>query len=119
AGYGTTGNANIGQYKYGSAINGVASGLGEAFLFGNLNNNPLTWETALQKNLGIDFGFLNDRITGSVELYKKNIEEFLIPKAPARVPRRWRSGIFHQRRSPVALAQCRSDREHRRRVQYQ
>lgn len=80
AGYGETGNANIGQYKYGSAINGVASGLGEAFLFANLSNTPLTWETALQKNLGIDFGFLNDRITGSAEVYKKTSKNFLFQK---------------------------------------
>jgi TonB-linked SusC/RagA family outer membrane protein len=77
AGYGTTGQANIGQYKYGSAINGVASGLGEAFLFANLPNPNLKWETALQENLGLDFGFLNDRIDGSIEVYKKTSKNFL------------------------------------------
>lgn len=77
AGYGTVGNANIGQYKYGSAINGVASGLGEAFLFANLPNPNLTWETAIQENVGIDFGLLNNRIDGSVEVYKKTSKNFL------------------------------------------
>ena len=76
-GYGTVGNANIGQYKYGSAINGVASGLGEAFLFANLPNPNLTWETALQKNIGLDFGLLDNRIEGSAEVYKKNSKHFL------------------------------------------
>ena len=77
AGYGTTGNANIGQYKYGAAINGVASGLGEAFVYANLNNPNLTWETGLQQNLGVDFGFLNNRIEGSAEVYKKTSDHFL------------------------------------------
>lgn len=77
AGYGTVGNANIGQYKYGSAINGVASGLGEAFLFANLSNPNLTWETAIQQNLGLDWGLFNNRIEGSVEVYKKTSKNFL------------------------------------------
>jgi TonB-linked SusC/RagA family outer membrane protein len=76
-GYGEVGNANIGQYKYGSAINGVASGLGEAFLFANLPNPNLTWETALQEDAGIDFGLLNNRIEGSVDVYKKTSKNFL------------------------------------------
>jgi TonB-linked SusC/RagA family outer membrane protein len=76
-GYGTVGNANIGQYKYGSAINGVASGLGEAFLFANLPNPNLTWETALQEDAGLDFGLLNNRIEASVDVYKKTSKNFL------------------------------------------
>lgn len=76
-GYGSVGNANIGQYKYGSAINGVASGLGEAFLFANLPNPNLTWETALQQDAGVDFGLLNSRIEGSVDVYKKTSKNFL------------------------------------------
>ena len=76
-GYGEVGNANIGQYKYGSAINGVASGLGEAFLFANLPNPNLTWETALQEDAGVDFGLLNNRIQGSVDVYKKTSKNFL------------------------------------------
>jgi len=77
AGYGTVGNAAIGQYRYGSAINGVATGLGEAFLFANLPNPNLTWETAIQSNLGIDWGLFNNRIEGSVEVYKKTSKKFL------------------------------------------
>ncbi len=76
-GYGEVGNASIGQYKYGSAINGVASGLGEAFLFANLPNPNLTWETALQEDAGVDFGLLNNRIEGSVDVYKKTSKNFL------------------------------------------
>src|SRR6202012_2493421 len=58
-------------------INGVASGLGEAFLFANLPNPNLTWETAIQENLGVDFGLINNRIEGSVEVYKKRSKNFL------------------------------------------
>jgi TonB-linked SusC/RagA family outer membrane protein len=76
-GYGTVGNANIGQYKYGSAIAAAATGLGTAFLFSNLNNPNLTWETAIQQNAGLDFSLLNNRIDGSFDVYKKTSKNFL------------------------------------------
>jgi hypothetical protein len=31
-----------------------------------------TWETTDQWNIGLDFGFLKNRINGSVELYLQN-----------------------------------------------
>jgi TonB-linked SusC/RagA family outer membrane protein len=76
-GYGTVGNANIGQYLYGSAIAAAATGLGTAFLFSNLNNPNLTWETAIQQNAGLDFSLLNSRIDASFDLYKKTSNHFL------------------------------------------
>jgi TonB-linked SusC/RagA family outer membrane protein len=75
--YGTVGNANIGQYKYGSAIQPAATGLGTAFLFYNLSNPDLTWETAIQQNIGLDFSILNSRIDASVDVYKKTSKNFL------------------------------------------
>jgi TonB-linked SusC/RagA family outer membrane protein len=76
-GYGTVGNANIGQYKYGSAIQPAATGLGTAFLFYNLSNPNLTWETVIQKNIGVDFTILNNRVDGTFDVYKKNSKNFL------------------------------------------
>ena len=76
-GYGTVGNANIGQYKYGSAIQPAATGLGTAFLFYNLSNPNLTWETVIQKNIGLDFSILNNRVDGSFDVYKKTSNNFL------------------------------------------
>lgn len=76
-GYGTVGNASIGQYKYGSAIAAAATGLGTAFLFSNLNNPNLTWETAIQQNAGLDFSLLHNRIDGSFDIYKKTSKNFL------------------------------------------
>ena len=77
AGYGSVGNANIGQYKYGSAIAAAATGLGTAFLFSNLSNPNLTWETALQQNIGVDFSMLKNRIDGSFDYFKKSSKHFL------------------------------------------
>ena len=77
-GYGTTGNSNTGgQYKYGSAINPVVTGLGTGFSFFNFSNPNLTWETAIQKNIGLDFSLLNNRINASIDVYDKTSKNFL------------------------------------------
>jgi TonB-linked SusC/RagA family outer membrane protein len=77
-GYGTVGNSNTnGGYKYGSAINPVVTGLGTGFSFYNFSNFPLTWETAIQKNLGVDFSLLNNRIDASFDIYDKTSKHFL------------------------------------------
>lgn len=77
-GYGTTGNSNTGGgYKYGSAIQPVVTGLGTAFSVYNFSNPDLTWETAIQKNLGIDFALLHGRIEASFDVYDKTSKNFL------------------------------------------
>jgi TonB-linked SusC/RagA family outer membrane protein len=76
-GYGTTGNSNIKQYSYGSAIAPINTGLGTGFVFENFPNPDLTWETAIQKNIGLDFGLFNDRIVGSIDAYDKTSKNFL------------------------------------------
>lgn len=40
-------------------------------------DNSLHWETSKEGNIGLDFGFLRDRITGSIDIYQKNSEELL------------------------------------------
>ncbi|HVZ95961.1 MAG TPA: SusC/RagA family TonB-linked outer membrane protein, partial [Chitinophagaceae bacterium] len=76
-GYGTTGNSNIPQYSYGSAIDPVVTGVGTGFRVANFSNPDLTWETAIQQNIGLDFSIINDRINGSFDVYKKTSKNFL------------------------------------------
>lgn len=76
-GYGTTGNSNIPGYRYGSAITPVSTGFGTGFIVGNIANPNLTWETAIQKNAGIDFSLFNNRIVGSFDVYQKTSKNFL------------------------------------------
>lgn len=40
-------------------------------------NPDLKWETTKSWNFGIDFGFLNNRITGTVDYYKRKTEDLL------------------------------------------
>jgi TonB-linked SusC/RagA family outer membrane protein len=76
-GYGTTGNSNIPGYRYGSAINPVVTGLGTGFSFFNFSNPKLTWETAIQKNAGLDFRLFNRRINETFDVYVKTSKNFL------------------------------------------
>lgn len=42
------------------------------------NPNPkLKWEKSKEWNFGLDFGFLKDRITGSIDVYNKKTEDML------------------------------------------
>lgn len=40
-------------------------------------NKELTWESTLQYNLGVDMGFLNNRITFNVDFYQKQTKDLL------------------------------------------
>jgi TonB-dependent starch-binding outer membrane protein SusC len=53
---------------------GVVSGLAEQ----ELSNPNLRWESSEQKNIGLDFGFLNNRLVGSVDLFTKNNTRMLL-----------------------------------------
>ena len=44
-------------------------------------NPNLKWETTTTTNFGLDFGFFNNRVTGSVELYQQRTNDLLLPDA--------------------------------------
>lgn len=81
-GYGVTGNQNIPAYQaydtyeiVQTVINGE---LVTAGVLGQLPNQNLKWETTASYNLGVDFGFLNNRINGSVDVYVKKTKDLLL-----------------------------------------
>ncbi|WP_239058205.1 TonB-dependent receptor [Bacteroides sp. 214] len=45
---------------------------------GLLANQDLKWETTISRNLGIDFGILDNRINGSIELYWNTTKDLLM-----------------------------------------
>ncbi|HWV69224.1 SusC/RagA family TonB-linked outer membrane protein [Chitinophaga sp.] len=50
---------------------------GQALSILTLSNPDLTWESTKTYNIGIDFGFLRNRLSGSIDLYKKNTDNLL------------------------------------------
>ena len=41
-------------------------------------NNKLKWETTVTRDLGIDFGFFNERLTGTVDLYWNTTKDLIL-----------------------------------------
>lgn len=82
--WGNTGNTAIDpystqgaflKYPYVFGINEV-SAIG--YLPNELSNPDLGWERTEEYNLGIDFGFLKNRIEGSLDLYRRNTYDLLM-----------------------------------------
>lgn len=80
--YGQTGNSNIGNnaFEYYTAAwkeyvfgNAVSTGTGKS----QLGNPNLKWETVTEFNLGVDFGFFDQRFSGSFEYFSKEIKDLL------------------------------------------
>ena len=44
-------------------------------------NNKLKWETTVTRDLGLDFGFFNERLTGTVDLYWNSTKDLILKYA--------------------------------------
>ena len=77
-GWGQTGNSNIGGYAWGSSISPMDSALGAGYRPANIANTAIQWETQVQWNVGLDFGFFKDRLNLIVDIYKKISENMLM-----------------------------------------
>lgn len=91
AGYGQTGNQHIGSYTFADklSVNGVYNFGSQRGFESNLVNliypyllsNPsIRWEAVEQYNVGVDIGFLQNRIVANIDFYKKNTIDMLTKK---------------------------------------
>ena len=86
--YGTAGNNRIGSAMFETTYKAYSSS--KYYGAGNqqnphytLNNaqlaNPdLKWETTITRNIGLDFGFFNERLTGSLDFYSNSVKDLLV-----------------------------------------
>ncbi|WP_300727003.1 TonB-dependent receptor [uncultured Bacteroides sp.] len=86
--YGTAGNNRIGSAMFETTYKAYSSS--KYYGAGNeqnphytLNNaqlaNPdLKWETTITRNVGLDFGFFNERLSGSIDYYWNSVKDLLI-----------------------------------------
>ena len=82
AGYGITGTEPSDPYKSLSLINfntyALNNGQWQQTVDPSINPNPdLRWEKKEEINIGLDFGFLKDRISGSFDVYKRTTKDLL------------------------------------------
>ena len=82
--YGALGNNSVGNYDYQS----LYTTSGNNYVLGNLmvpglalaaiSNANLTWESTKVFNVGLDFGFFNNHLTGTIDFFNKKTTGILI-----------------------------------------
>ena len=77
ASWGKTGNAEIGDFASRDLWNATSYKQLPAIEPTQPANANLTWEKSTQADLGIDFGFFNNRISGEIDYYDKKTEGLL------------------------------------------
>ena len=80
-GYGVTGQQEITDYlyitNYSLGNNTTSQYMGSYLLKPDGYSPDLKWEQTATYNVGIDYGFLNNRINGSIEYYQKRTKDLL------------------------------------------
>lgn len=85
--YGASGNDRIPSdqtLKYYGISSNRPAGWGETsryyykFFSSQLYNPDMKWETTITRNLGIDFGFFNERLSGSLDFYWNTVKDLLL-----------------------------------------
>ncbi|MGE9312587.1 SusC/RagA family TonB-linked outer membrane protein [Niabella sp. CJ426] len=83
--YGKVGNTAIDPYQTLGALSGAVYNFGDQMTTGvylsDVPNPNLTWEYTASTNLGLDFGLFNNRVSGSIELYKQATSSLLLPQS--------------------------------------
>jgi len=79
ASYGLTGNAEIGNFSSRSLVSALPyADQSGTFIGTALGDQTLTWENTKQVDVGVEFGFLQNRITGEVDVYQKQTDKLLL-----------------------------------------
>ena len=85
-GWGITGQQNINQGDYPSIATYHTNQHGSLYMFGNNVIIPITpkgyapqikWEETTTYNIGLDFGFVGNRINGSIDVYMRKTKDLL------------------------------------------
>lgn len=84
--YGQVGNQAISPYTTLGLATRYLTEFGEETAIGYLPNTELTnpnlrWETSASTNIGLDFGFFNNRLNGALELYDTQTTDLLVRRS--------------------------------------
>lgn len=82
ASYGTQGNQGLpGSFPYlGTYSSGNNIGAASGYIINTVGNGELTWETQKQLDLGIEFGVLNNRLSGSFVYFRRESDKLLFDR---------------------------------------
>jgi len=81
ASYGSTGNDQIGNFPSLGRFGGGFGYNGQAGMAPTQLANPnLRWERNVTTNLGLDFGFFNNRVSGAIDVFNRDSRDLLLFK---------------------------------------
>src|SRR5690606_39084517 len=84
ASYGIVGNASVNPYQTQGSLARTVYSFGNVGAFGYRPNalaNPnLGWEKSASLDLGVEFGVLQNRLTGTIDLYQQNTRDLLLSR---------------------------------------
>ncbi|MFN5133753.1 MAG: SusC/RagA family TonB-linked outer membrane protein [Chitinophagaceae bacterium] len=87
--WGQTGNDQIGNFDSRSLFGaGSQYNQAAAINYTQLGNPDIRWERNQTTNIGVDYGFFNNRISGSLEVYERLTKGLLLPR-----PITWQNGV--------------------------
>ncbi|WP_416440554.1 SusC/RagA family TonB-linked outer membrane protein [Leeuwenhoekiella sp. A16] len=83
--WGQTGNADIGNFPSRYLFGAISFNQRPGISLTQPGNPDLTWETTDQTDIGIEYGFFNNRISGEIDYYKKKTDGLLfnVPLIPS------------------------------------
>ena len=86
--YGTSGSDNISSNLWRETWSSLGSGSNHTPINGELGsfyrpdgllaNSKLKWETTISRNIGLDFGFFNNRLSGTIDAYWNTTKDLLM-----------------------------------------
>ena len=83
-GWGATGNNNTYNDYSSSRLYSTSdkyafnNAMSPAVYVSQIANKNLKWETTYQTNIGLDYGFFNNRISGEIDIYNKDTKDLLL-----------------------------------------
>ncbi len=84
AGYGEVGNTAVSPFRTWGGLARSVYAFGDAGAFGfgqsEISNPNLGWEVSKTVNIGVDFGFWDDRFSGTFEFYNTKTEDLLLER---------------------------------------
>lgn len=83
ASYGSVGNPAIDPFQTLGSLTNISYNYGSTVttgLYPNATANPnLSWEYTATANIGLDFGFFQNRLSGSIDLYHSYTKDMVLP----------------------------------------
>ncbi len=85
ASYGEVGNTSVNPYQTAGRLANSVYAFGEEFALGfglnEIPNEDLTWEVSKTLDIGLDYGFFNNRLVGSFDWFRTNTVDLLLARS--------------------------------------